>query len=103
VIGILDAQPDYNLYEGDAEESIEPFNPQICVELTGHQTVADNRCLDVGGAGIYITGKRAMAHHILENWDNSLPWPSTVGVLLGPGTDEDIIDGIENGGRSPRQ
>lgn len=100
-IPILDTQQAYNLYLGDAEEGIEPFNPEYCVELTGGQTVLDDRCENVSLAGIYVNTGNATVGNVAEQFNNSAPWNgllgaagATYGVLIATGKPKNFVQGV---------
>jgi hypothetical protein len=102
IINILDSQSHFNLYNGNVEDSIEPFNSQYCVELTGHQLLSDNRCDDASVAGIYVNSGNAIVQGAIDTWNNAWPWTPpkgvTYGVLLAPNVAGDLIDGVLAGG-----
>jgi hypothetical protein len=105
IVNILDNQSHFNAYLGNVEDSIEPFNSQYCVELTGHQLLGNNRCDDASVAGIYLTGGNSIVHDSVDTWNNAWPWGPTVygqtyGVLIGPNVSGSLIDGVTAGGVS---
>lgn len=98
-IAILDAQRSYNLYDSNIEDTQEPFNAEYCVEITGHSSVSNNRCDNRSGASVYVTGSGAVVHDATASWNNAWAWPATpwggsYGVILAPGTGDDLVDGV---------
>jgi len=98
-INILDSQGSYNLYDGNIEDSIEPFNAQYCVEITGRQTVSNNRCDDASSAGVFVAGNDAIVHDVTSTWNNAWPWLAepwggSYGAILAPGVKGDLVDGV---------
>ena len=98
---VFDNQSDYNLYLGDIEDDIEPFNPAVCVETTGNQTVLGDRCSNSSLAGIEVNGWGARVADIDETYANAVPWNgllgetgATYGATIAPGVRNSLIEGL---------
>jgi hypothetical protein len=70
------------------------------VELTGRQMVGNNGCVSSSAAMVYLTGNNEVVHDVNGEWRNwpwpppPAPWGGSYGVILAPGVQYDLVDGV---------